>query len=56
VENFLLTKDWILESSGSTVTMETPDSEDDKKPTASNETEEKNDSNEDDTETYKANP
>jgi hypothetical protein len=57
VENFLLTKDWSLESSGSTVAMETPDSEDDKKPTASNETEEKNDSNEDDdTETYEANP
>jgi hypothetical protein len=36
--------------------METPDSEDDKKPTASNEAEEKNDSNEDDTEIYKANP
>jgi hypothetical protein len=56
VENFLLTKDWIIESSGSTVAMEIPDSEDDKKPTASNETEEKNDSIEDDTETYEANP
>jgi hypothetical protein len=56
VENFLLTKEWILESRRSIAAMETPDSEDDKKPTASNETEEKNDNNEDDTETYEGNP
>jgi hypothetical protein len=36
--------------------METLDSEDDKKPTASNETKEKNDRNEDDTKIYEGNP
>jgi hypothetical protein len=57
----LLAKDFSLESNRSTAAMDTPemdtpDRDDDKKPLATDETEEKNDNDEDDTKTYEGNP